>query len=98
METIQHQENKSWYDRQYNLLLFIPIILLIASLVYLGFFYSQHNDLIYKDVSLSGGTSVTVQGDIDSKALESSLKEKFSDVSFRKHLRTSLLKRKFSDV
>ena len=84
METIQHQENKSWYDRQYNLLLFIPIILLIASLVYLGFFYSQHNDLIYKDVSLSGGTSVTVQGDIDSKALESSLKEKFSDVSFRK--------------
>ncbi|MFH1310939.1 MAG: hypothetical protein ABIH65_00855 [Nanoarchaeota archaeon] len=70
------------YDKHYKLLFFIPLILLLISLVYLGVFYSKNGDIIYKDVSLSGGTSITLNGEINQDSLESSLKEKFPDVSF----------------
>ncbi len=80
----QISPGKSWYDRQYKLLIVIPIIILIASIVYISFFYIQHNDFIYKDVSLSGGTSITLHGDVDSAKLESDLKLQFSDLSIRK--------------
>ncbi len=36
-----------------------------------------------KDSSLTGGTTITLIGDIDSKVLESSLKSQFSDLSLR---------------
>ncbi|MEJ2267798.1 MAG: protein translocase subunit SecF, partial [Nanoarchaeota archaeon] len=47
------------------LLLLIPLIILIASLIYIGIFYSQNNDFIYKDISLTGGTSVTINERLD---------------------------------
>lgn len=37
-----------------------------------------------KDSSLTGGTTITINGNVDSKSLESSLKSKFSDLSVRK--------------
>ena len=70
------------YDKHYKILFFIPLILLLISLVYLGIFYSKNGDIIYKDVSLSGGTSITVNGEIDQNQLENPLKAKFPDVSF----------------
>ena len=70
------------YDKHYKLLFFIPLLLLLLSLVYLGVFYSKNGDIIYKDVSLSGGTSITLNGEIDQSKLETPLKAKFSDVSF----------------
>src|SRR3972149_9160508 len=70
------------YDKHYKLLLLIPILILMLSLVYLGIFYSKNGDIIYKDVSLSGGTSITINGEIDQGLLEAPLKEKFPDVSF----------------
>lgn len=72
------------YDKHYKVLLLIPVILLILSLVYLGIFYSKNGDIIYKDVSLSGGTSITLNGEINHELLEGPLKEKFPDVSFTK--------------
>jgi len=81
-EQTQHQE-KSWYDRWYKILFIIPIILTVLSLIYLGFFFAKHNDLMFKDASLSGGTTITLHGDAPDN-LESSLKEKFPDVNFRK--------------
>ena len=57
---------------------------MIISLVYLGFFFSQHNDFMLKDASLSGGTTITINGDIDSLKLESDLKGKFPDLNIRK--------------
>ncbi len=71
------------YDKYYKILLLIPVIILIISVIYLGVFYSKNGDFIYKDVSLSGGTSITINGEIDQNQLES-LKEKFPDVSFTK--------------
>lgn len=77
------QPRKHWYDRWYKIMLLPPVILLLFSLVYLGFFYAEHNEFIFKDASLAGGTTITIQGDIDSLRLEAALKEKFSDVRVR---------------
>lgn len=70
------------YNRHYKILFFIPILVLLLSLVYLGIFYSKNGDIIYKDVSLSGGTSITVNGEVSQILLEAPLKEKFPDISF----------------
>lgn len=72
------------YDRHYKQLLLIPVIILLLSLVYLGIFYSKNGDIIYRDVSLSGGTSITVNGEIDQNQIEAGLREKFPDISFTK--------------
>jgi len=84
-KTEQIHEGKNWFDKYYKLMMIIPIILVLCCLIYLGIFYSEHNEFIFKDVSLSGGTSITLRGNnIDFDKLESSLKEKYNDVSFRK--------------
>ena len=84
-ETTKTEEKKKFnfnYDKHYKLLLFIPIVLLLLSLVYLGIFYSKNGDIMYKDVSLSGGTSITINGEISQSQLEPTLREKFPDVFF----------------
>jgi preprotein translocase subunit SecF len=77
-------ENPNWFDKHYRKMLIAPLILLAISLVYLAFFYSQHGTIFYKDVSLSGGTTITISGEIDTSYLEQILEQKFSDISFRK--------------
>lgn len=79
----QTPEKKSWYDRWYKILLVLPLILLTLSLIYVGFFFLQHKDIMLKDVSLSGGTTITLKADIPDD-FESSMKQKFLDISFRK--------------
>lgn len=71
-----------WYDKNYKLLLFIPLIVLLFSLGYLGYYYSQTGEFIKKDISLTGGTSITVFGEIPND-FESKLKADFPDVSVR---------------
>ena len=85
-EETKTENRRSWYDKYYKILLFIPIIILIIALAYLAFFFSQHHDLILKDVSLSGGTTITLEGKAieNLEALEAALKQKFSDINFRK--------------
>jgi preprotein translocase subunit SecF len=72
------------YNKHYKILLLIPVIILIISLVYLGIFYYNNGDFIHRDVSLSGGTSITLNGEVNQELLESGLKAKFPDVSFTK--------------
>jgi len=79
-----HLSTKNWYDKYYKLILVLPIIVLIISLVYLGYFYNKTGDIMLKDSSLTGGTTITITGDINSAALESALQVKFPDVSTRK--------------
>src|SRR5690554_1856108 len=74
---------KGWYDRWYKLMLIPPVLLFILSLVYLASFHSQHGDYIYKDSSLSGGTTITLTGQIDAEALESHLRQTIDDVYIR---------------
>lgn len=89
-ETQQKQEKKKdygkLYDKYYWIIGLIPVIIMIASLVLLFTFFRSHNDIILKDPSLSGGTTITLQsnGNIDSSKLETQLKQQFSDISVRK--------------
>ncbi|MBL7059063.1 hypothetical protein ISS08_01290 [Candidatus Pacearchaeota archaeon] len=71
------------YNKNYKLLLLIPILILIISIGYLGFFYSVNGDFIHKDVSLTGGTSVTIYDQIDLDQLEASLSGQLDDINIR---------------
>ena len=82
-QKVEHHHEKNWYDKSYKLILFVPVALLLASLIYLAVFYNQTGDLINRDVSLKGGTTITLLGDVDAVKLESQLKEKIPDISFR---------------
>jgi len=79
MENQEHKKN--WHDRYYKLLLLIPLILLIFSFLYMNSFYSKNNDFFYKDISLTGGTSVTFYEKVDINNLKESLSEKLDDIS-----------------
>jgi preprotein translocase subunit SecF len=72
------------YNKYYKVLLIIPVVILIISLVYLFYFYSKTGDIMLKDSSLTGGTSITLNGDFSNLNLESQLKSRFSDISTRK--------------
>ncbi|MDP2628709.1 MAG: hypothetical protein Q8P15_02300 [Nanoarchaeota archaeon] len=74
-------QHKNWHDKYYKLLLLIPIAIMIFSLIYLGNFYSKNNDFIYKDISLTGGTSVTLYEKINVDDLKQSLSEKLDDIN-----------------
>ncbi len=82
MEETQKQSN--WHDKYYKILLLIPIALIFFSLIYISIFYSKNNDFIYKDISLTGGTSVTIYSKIDIADLEQSISGKLNDLSTRK--------------
>ena len=75
---------EKFHNKNYKLLLIIPLTLLILSLVYIGIFYTQNNDIIHKDISLTGGTSITIQGNIDPLKIEQDLSEKLEEINTRK--------------
>ena len=77
------ENKKNWHDKNYKLLLLIPAILLIFSFVYLGIFYSQNGSFIKKDISLEGGTSITIYGSIDALELETYLQDKLDELAIR---------------
>ena len=70
-----------FYDRHYKKILIIPAVLIILSLVYLGFFYSQQGDIIYKDVSLTGGTTVTIDSNMSISDLQLKLIGQFPNLA-----------------
>ncbi|HDZ60652.1 MAG TPA: hypothetical protein ENH46_03000, partial [Candidatus Pacearchaeota archaeon] len=78
------ESGKNWHDKYYMMLLLIPLLLLAFSLVYLYNFY-QVNDknIMYKDVSLTGGTAVTIYEKINIDDLESSLSDKLEEMNIR---------------
>jgi preprotein translocase subunit SecF len=72
-----------WYNKWYKFLLVIPVIILIFSLSYLGYFYSKTGDFIIKDASLSGGTTITINSNLNAKELQSQINQNFPDVTIR---------------
>lgn len=71
------------YNKHYKKLLILPLLIVIFSLIYMGMFYSANNDFIYKDVSLTGGTSVTLSGEHSVEDLAISLEGKLEDYHIR---------------
>lgn len=87
----QTHEKTNWnifknfnYDKWYKIMFFMPLILVIISIFMIANTYSKTGDFFIKDVSLSGGTALTIQGDFDYSKLETELKSRYDDVSFRK--------------
>ncbi|MEN7982671.1 MAG: protein translocase subunit SecF [Nanoarchaeota archaeon] len=77
------QKFSDWHDKYYKKLLLIPLALLLLSVVYIGFFYTQNNDFIYKDISLTGGTSVTVYGSFEIDKLKTDLSKELDELNIR---------------
>ena len=77
---------ESFLEKNYKKLLVVPIVLLVFSLVVIGFFFNKTGELFYRDVSLKGGVSATVyEKEIDAENLERFLEEKLGvDVFVRK--------------
>jgi len=69
----------SWYNKNYKRLLIIPAIVLLLSLIFLYAFYNQTGDIINKDVSLKGGTTITISTDTSKTELENYLAGEFTD-------------------
>jgi len=70
---------ENWYDKNYKKLLVLPAIILTLSIVYIGFFYIQTGDIINKDVSLTGGTTITIQTQILQQDLENTISQTIQD-------------------
>ncbi len=72
------------YQKYYKLILIIPAIVFLLSIIYLYNFTSENGDLIYKDVSLTGGTTITVfDTEQDINLLKDSLINEFPDLNVR---------------
>lgn len=74
---------EEFYNRNYKKLLFIPILILVLSIIIIGDNYRKTGDIINKDVSLKGGLSVEVySNNIKKEAFDDlgkKLKENFED-------------------
>jgi preprotein translocase subunit SecF len=68
-----------WYDKNYRKLLIIPAVILALSLIYITIFYVQTGDIINKDVSLTGGTTITIQTDASSQELNDRISQNLTD-------------------
>lgn len=73
MEEESQETKKNWHDKSYKLLLLIPLAFLIFSFVYMAIFHSNYGEFIHKDISLTGGTSVTIYEQVDILQLEQEL-------------------------
>lgn len=73
-----------WYLKNYKKVLIVPALLIILTAIFLINFNAKNGDIIYKDVSLTGGTTYSVfHEDIDLEDLRTHLEEKYSDVIVR---------------
>ncbi len=82
-EPIPQHAVKNWYDKSYKYLLILPVVFLLFSAVYLYNFYGDHGDIFYKDVSITGGTTITVFASTDIVLLEQTLAPQFPDIALR---------------
>ena len=80
----EHKSGKNWYDRLHKMLLIIPAILILFSFFYLFQFYQNTGDVFYKDVTLTGGTTISVfDVNADTATIANELKNEFPDLTIR---------------
>jgi preprotein translocase subunit SecF len=73
----------SFHDKHYKTLLIIPIALLVFCFIYIGIFYVNNHDILYRDISLTGGTSVTINEQINAADLKNAINNKLDNVDIR---------------
>ena len=74
---------EGFHDKYYKHLLLIPLVIVLFCFAYIFVFYSANGDFIIKDFSLTGGTSLTIQGQIDAEVLKQELSGKLNEVETR---------------
>ncbi|PIN90189.1 hypothetical protein COU57_04390 [Candidatus Pacearchaeota archaeon CG10_big_fil_rev_8_21_14_0_10_32_14] len=75
---------EKFHDKNYKHLLAIPLILLVFSIGYMFYFHSIHDDFIKKDISLTGGTTVTINdAEVDSTAIKNDLSSQLESLDTR---------------
>jgi preprotein translocase subunit SecF len=72
-----------FHDKHYKHLLIIPIAFLLLSVGYIWYFYSVNHDFIHKDISLTGGTTVTLYENLNPDALKNDLSDKLANLNVR---------------
>jgi preprotein translocase subunit SecF len=80
-------EKGNWYDKWYKVFFWIPILFLAFCVFYLYGFNLEHGDIILKDVTLTGGTTISIfDENIEIEDMKSSLVFKFDDIRAREIL------------
>ncbi len=73
-----------FYQKSYKLFLIITMAMIIFSIAYLYYFDHKTGDFIKKDVTLTGGTSITVfDGNVSISALKAAMINQFPDLEIR---------------
>ena len=86
LQEISPKKFSTFYNKNYKKLLLIPLVLLILSLGYMVYFYSANGDFIKKDVSLTGGITITIDtfdSEINLQELEQYLSEKLDNFAIK---------------
>ena len=80
---VQKRGANDLFNKYYKLFLIIPIILLLSSIAYIGYFYSQNNDFLHRDLSLTGGTTITLFSNVSLSDLEKEFSGKISNLELK---------------
>jgi preprotein translocase subunit SecF len=72
-----------FYNNNYRKILLIPLLVLLVSIVWIGYFYYQNNDFIHRDLSLTGGTTITIFSEVSSTQVQNDLVSKIPDLETR---------------
>jgi preprotein translocase subunit SecF len=77
---------REFYEKNYKKLLFVPLGLFVAAVIFLIVFNSNTGDIMYKDVSLKGGISATIYTEnlVDVDGLHKYLEDNLGESSVRK--------------
>lgn len=70
---------EKFYNKNYKKLLIIPAVLLLLSILFISFFFVQTGDIMKKDVSLTGGTTITIFTERTVDDLNQFLEERVQD-------------------
>ena len=88
MESLEEKvkERKSIYERHYKKLVAISLGLLFVFLIIIFLHYAETGELFNKDISLTGGTAITLNSDYEKPVIEKELK-KYTDSYLIKYTR-----------
>ncbi len=76
-------QKKNWHDKYYKVLFLIPLILIFLSLFYIVGNYQRTGDFFKKDISLTGGTSITIYKSIPASQIKKDLGGKLTNLDVR---------------
>lgn len=72
-----------FYNKHYKLLLIVPAVLLLIAIGIIAHTYYSTGDFIHKDVSLTGGTTITLSSNLSSSDIQKALSLNLTDFEVR---------------